>query len=117
MSYRKDPGDAMERLEAWGPDRAIASGLQRIAQGAVVDIEGGGRALVTALCRDHVELAPLSIVEPARHAVVHAIGPLVTPAGDDLVGRTVDCLGIHATEAPRSHPRTLRRSSAAILRP
>ena len=69
MSYRKDPGDAMERLEAWGPDRAIASGLMRVAQSAVVEIEGGGFALVTALCRDHVELVPLSIIEPVRHAV------------------------------------------------
>jgi len=25
-------------------------------------------ALVTALCRDHVELVPLSIIEPVRHA-------------------------------------------------
>jgi len=39
------------------------------AQGAVVEIEGGGFALVTALCRDHVELVPLSIIEPVRHAV------------------------------------------------
>ena len=68
MSYRNDPamrwGASMRR----GPDRAIASGLMRVAQSAVVEIEGGGFALVTALCRDHVELVPLSIIEPVRHA-------------------------------------------------
>lgn len=113
MSDRNDPGDAMGRIEAWWPDRAIASGLKRIAQGAVVDIEGSGRALVTALCRDHVELAPLSIFEPARYAVVRAIGPLVTPAGDDLVDRTVDGLG----EPRDGRPRDRTRGHGADLRP
>ena len=58
MSDRNDPGDAMGRLEAWGPDRVIASGLKRIAQGAVVDIEGGGRALVTAFYHPSSSTSP-----------------------------------------------------------
>lgn len=80
-------------IESWGPDRAIAVGLDGVAQGSLVDIEGSGPALVTALRRDRVELAQLSIGKPRSRATVRAIGPLVTPVGQALVGRTIDCLG------------------------
>src|SRR4051812_37530971 len=93
MSSRSDPDGATGHIEVWRPDRAIAAGLEQVAQGELVEIDGSGPALVIALWRDRVELAPLSVVEPARHAKVRAIGPPVTPAGEDLIGRTIDGLG------------------------
>src|SRR5512140_449899 len=93
MTHPMNHGGGVGRLEAWNPGRAIASGLDGVAQGALVDIEGGAPALVTALFRDTVELAPLSVVRPPRHAVVRPIGPPVIPAGEDLFGRIIDSLG------------------------
>jgi hypothetical protein len=81
------------RIESWGPDRATAVGLDGVAQGSLVEIEGSGLALVTALRRDRVELAQLSIARPQPRATVRAIGPLVTPVGQQLLGRVIDCLG------------------------
>jgi hypothetical protein len=84
-------------IEAWGPDRATAVGLEGVAQGSLVDIEGSGPALVTALGRDRVALAPLSVVAPRRRATVRAIGPLVTSVGPDITrGRTAPIFGVDA---------------------
>jgi hypothetical protein len=80
-------------IESWGPDRATAVGLDGVAQGSLVDIEGSGPAVVTMLGRDRVELAQLSVVKPRPRATVRVIGPLVTSVGPELVGRAVDCLG------------------------
>ncbi|MEJ7599909.1 MAG: MYXO-CTERM sorting domain-containing protein [Kofleriaceae bacterium] len=80
------------RLVSWTFDRAVATGLDNLAHGTLVDV-GGAAALVTGLLRDSVELMPLSPRPPAIGALVRARGPLVVPAGDDVEGRTIDCLG------------------------
>ncbi len=81
------------RLSAWSVERASASGLDDVAHGELVEIEGAGPALITALLADRVELAPLSPRAPRPGARVRSRGPLVTPAGEDLIGRAVDGLG------------------------
>jgi hypothetical protein len=81
------------RLTAWTIQRATASGLGGVAHGALVELEGAGPALVTALREDHVELAPLSAGAPRPGAAVRALGPLATLAGEEQIGRVVDCLG------------------------
>jgi hypothetical protein len=42
---------------------------------------------------DSVELTPLSPRQPPIGAAVREVGPLVVPAGDEVDGRTLDCLG------------------------
>ena len=81
------------RLCAWTAERASASGLAGVAHGELVEIDGAGPALVTALFADRVELAPLSPLSPRIGAEVRVLGPLATPAGEELIGRAVDCLG------------------------
>lgn len=92
-------------IGSWGPDRATAVGLEDVSQGSLVEIEGSGPALVTALRRNEVELAPLSLASPHLRARVRAIGPLVTSAGLHLLGRTIDCLG-NALDGAGTIPRT-----------
>jgi hypothetical protein len=86
------------RLIEWSLDRASASGLAAAAQGHLVDVEGAGPALITALLRDRVELAPLSAHEPVEGARVRSMGPLVVRA-EDRIGHAIDCLG-NALEGP-----------------
>ena len=81
------------RLSGWTIERASASGLGGVEHGALVEIDGSGPALVTALLADRVELAPLAPRTPRLGAEVRACGPLTTPAGEHLIGRIVDCLG------------------------
>jgi F0F1-type ATP synthase alpha subunit len=78
-------------LISWSVDRAEA--VVEAAQGDLVDIEGSGPALVTALLRDRLVLATLSARRPAANAVVRRRGPLVTAVDDGQIGKTVDCLG------------------------
>lgn len=80
-------------LHSWSPDHATAVGLREARQGSLVDIDGAGPALVTALHHDHEELAPLTVASPSPRASVRLLGSLETPAGLDLVGRAIDCLG------------------------
>ncbi|HWO25571.1 MAG TPA: hypothetical protein VNO30_42820 [Kofleriaceae bacterium] len=81
------------RLTAWTAERATASGLSAVAHGALVEIDGAGPALVTALLADRVELAPLSPHPPRLGAEVRVLGPLAVPAGEELIGRAIDGLG------------------------
>jgi len=81
------------RLIAWTVERASASGLEDIAHGELVEVDGSGPALVTASLGDRVELAPLSARTPSLGAEVRPRGPLATHAGEQLIGRIVDCLG------------------------
>jgi F0F1-type ATP synthase alpha subunit len=99
----------MAHLTGWSPDRAWAVGLADVAQGDLVDIEGSGAALVTALYREVVELTPLSSRAPRETAGVHPLGPLVTPTGDDLMGRLVDCLATPIDDGPPIAREQVRR--------
>src|SRR5262245_52420945 len=92
------------RLLHWSLDRAAADGLAEVAAGDVVEIDGSGRALVTALWRDHAELAPLDARPPAPNAQVRRAGPLTVPTGETLIGRIVDCLGRPLDGEPATTP-------------
>jgi hypothetical protein len=70
-----------------------ADGLEGVAVGDRVEIDGSGPAFVTGLAEHHVELAPLSSVPPATGASVRAAGPLRIPVGEALLGRSIDALG------------------------
>ncbi|MEO8700655.1 MAG: protein kinase [Kofleriaceae bacterium] len=77
------------RLLTWSRERATAE-LDEVAHGELVSIDGAP-ALVTALYRDHVELAPLSPRPCAPGAQVVQLGmPSVAIPDAD---RAIDCLG------------------------
>src|SRR5262245_29881409 len=84
---------ATGHLLTWSQDHAQVAGLAAVAFHDLVEIEGCGPALVTALRRDHVDVVPLCTRPPTRGALVRRVGPLVVPAGEDLFGRIVDSLG------------------------
>lgn len=73
-----------------GPVIAI-DGLEEASIHDIVEVEGGGRALVTALWRDRVEAVALDHVSVGGAA--HTRGPLAVPAGEALLGRIIDPLG------------------------
>ena len=73
-----------------GPVIAI-DGLEEASIHDIVEVEGGGRALVTALWRDRVEAVALDRVSIG--AAAQARGPLAVPAGKALLGRIIDPLG------------------------
>lgn len=108
------------RLSAWSAGRASASGLEGVAQGELVEIDGSGPALVTALLADRVELAPLSPRAPRAGAPVRSLGPLATPAGEDLVGRAIDCLGRPLDGGPevaREHAAPIFERDPVVIEP
>lgn len=108
------------RLSAWTLERASASGLDGIEHGSLVEIDEAGPALVTALLADRVELAPLSPRAPRLGAGVRALGPLATPAGEDLIGRTVDCIGRALDGGPavaRDHVEPIFGRDAVVFEP
>ena len=74
-------------------DRAEADGLDAVALGDRVAIQGAGDALVSALFRDYVQLDRLSATACQKGAVVRAQGPLQVPIADALLGRHIDPLG------------------------
>jgi hypothetical protein len=80
-----------------------AAGLDGVAIGDRVEIEGSGPAFVTGLAAGHVELARLSPVPPVVGAAVRAAGPLQIPVGDALLGRSIDVLGRPLTDAGPVH--------------
>jgi hypothetical protein len=81
------------RVRTWSVDAAAVDGLEGAALHDRVEFEGGAQGLVTALHRDHVEIAPLDSSPVAARAGVRVGGPLAVPAGDDLIGCDVDALG------------------------
>lgn len=82
------------QLVEWTGDRARARGLDGVAHGDIVSIDGAGQAVVCALYVDgDIELAPLSTRVPASSAGVRRIGPHVIPSGPSLVGRAIDVTG------------------------
>jgi len=108
------------RLTAWTLQRARASGLGGVAHGALVEIEGAGPALVTALGADHVELAPLSARAPRIGAAVRALGPLAALAGEEQIGRVIDCLGRPLDGGPaveRAEPAPIFERDPAVVAP
>jgi len=70
-----------------------ADGLADVGLMDVVELDGGGLGLVTALRAEHVELEALDAARPAVGARVRRRGRLEVPAGDGLLGRTIDALG------------------------
>lgn len=96
-----------------------ADGLDGVAIGDRVDIEGSGPAFVTGLASDHVQLAPLSSVVAKVGAAAKAAGALHVPVGEALIGRSIDPLGRPldgrgAVEHREEHPLFFR---APALRP
>lgn len=81
------------QLVQWSGDRAVVRGLDGVAYGDVVSIDGAGQAIVTELRAGEIEIAPLTTRVPAAQAGVRRIGPHVIPAGLPLVGRTLDVCG------------------------
>jgi F0F1-type ATP synthase alpha subunit len=81
------------QLVEWTQDRAVARGLDNIAYGEVVSIDGAGQAIVCGLRDGAIDLAPLTTRTPVQNAGVRRIGPHVIPAGTMLVGRTLDVTG------------------------
>jgi hypothetical protein len=81
------------RVRTWSIDAAVIDGLEGAALYDRVEFEGGAQGFVSALHRDHVEVAPLDSSPPAARAGVRVAGPLAVPAGDDLIGCDVDALG------------------------
>jgi len=81
------------QLVEWRGERALARGLDDVAYGDVVSIDGAGQAIVTALRDGELELAPLTTRVPARGAGVRRIGPHAIVAGPSLVGRAIDVTG------------------------
>jgi hypothetical protein len=70
-----------------------ADGLEGVAVGDRVEIDGSGPAFVTGLAAGSVELAPLRSTPPRVGADVRAVGPLSIPVGEGLPGRSIDPLG------------------------
>src|SRR5215207_7112891 len=81
------------QLVSWRGERATARGLDDIALGDIVSIDGAGRAIVCELRDGEIELAPLSTRAPVANAGVRPMGRHVVPAGLPMIGRSIDVSG------------------------
>lgn len=81
------------QLVSWRGERATARGLDDIALGDIVSIDGAGRAIVCELRDGEIELAPLTTRVPAAGAGVRPMGRHVVPAGLPMIGRSIDATG------------------------